>query len=569
MLKLVKTNRRFIDKNRLGLFSAMLLTLVGLFSLVSTSLTVQADAINSTDFVITVKTDNPGVSAANEFTIPTLPSYMPYDYTVDCNNDGVHETTSQTGDYTCVYAEPGTYSLRIAGNFPRIYFNNTGDKLKLLELNQWGTNEWQNMAAAFFGAENMDVVATDTPNLNTVSDLTGLFRDAKSLVGSSANWNWNTSNVQSIDAAFRGAVLFNQPIGSWDTSRVFAMNDVFHDATSFNQPLDSWDTSNVIRMYAMFYNAVNFNQNLSSWSTGKVANIGMMFAGATNFNNGESPGNSTNPLTWNTSEVTNTYGTFRNAREFNQPINDWNTANVANMGYMFNGATKFNQNIGSWDTTNVTNMVSMFSGATVFNNGEAAGGSTAPLNWNTGNVVSMESVFNSASAFNQAIGTWDTGSVFTMLSMFRLASSFNQNISSWNISSVTSLQNMFSSATSFNNGQSPGESSAPLAWDVSNVESMPFMFQGATAFNQPLEAWDTSKVSAIQGVLRSATSFDQPLGGWDLSSVTDATYMLLDSTLSTPNYRHNSNHPGPNRHGSNRCQCIWSRQHWLCLYTTT
>jgi len=54
------------------------------------------------DYMITVKTDNPGVSNNNEFTIP-ITRTSGNGYNVDCNNDGIDEATGITGnsDYTC------------------------------------------------------------------------------------------------------------------------------------------------------------------------------------------------------------------------------------------------------------------------------------------------------------------------------------------------------------------------------------------------------------------------------------------------------------------------------------
>ena len=95
------------------------------------------------DFVITVKTDNAGTSSDTQFTIPTTGSG--YDYNVDCDNDGNDEFTGADGDYTCDYGagNEGTYTVRIKDNsgygtgFPRIYFNDSGDKYKLLTIEQW------------------------------------------------------------------------------------------------------------------------------------------------------------------------------------------------------------------------------------------------------------------------------------------------------------------------------------------------------------------------------------------------------------------------------------------------
>jgi large repetitive protein len=100
-------------------------------------------AAPSDDFVIVVKTDNPGTSSNTQFTIPTTGGG--YNYNVDIDNDGINEATGVTGDYTCNYAAADFYTIRIQDNsgtgtgFPRIYFNNGGDKDKLIKIEQWGT----------------------------------------------------------------------------------------------------------------------------------------------------------------------------------------------------------------------------------------------------------------------------------------------------------------------------------------------------------------------------------------------------------------------------------------------
>ena len=83
----------------------LLFTVTCLF--VQTALLVAAD---SDDFVITVKTDNPGTSSNTQFTIPT--KYGGYNYNVDIDNDGVNDATGVTGDYTCNYPSAGTYTIR-------------------------------------------------------------------------------------------------------------------------------------------------------------------------------------------------------------------------------------------------------------------------------------------------------------------------------------------------------------------------------------------------------------------------------------------------------------------------
>lgn len=70
-----------------------------------------------------------------------------------------------TGNYTCDYGSPDTYQVAITGIFPQIYFNNTGDKEKILSIEQWGTIEWKSMMNSFSGCSNLAGQAIDTPIL--------------------------------------------------------------------------------------------------------------------------------------------------------------------------------------------------------------------------------------------------------------------------------------------------------------------------------------------------------------------------------------------------------------------
>ncbi|MCK5590588.1 MAG: DUF285 domain-containing protein, partial [Candidatus Pacebacteria bacterium] len=222
-------------------------------------------AADADDFVITVKTDNSGVSSDTQFTIPTTGGG--YNYNVDCDNDGTNEAVGQTGNYTCNYAAAGTYTIRIKDNtgagtgFPRIYFNGTGDKAKITGINQWGTEKWTSMYGAFNGCSNLNDAggaATDVPDLSGITNMGDMFRSASSFnqdIG-----NWDTSSVTDMTFMFSGASSFNQNIGNWDTSKVTSMGYMFLSASSFNQDIGNWDTSSVIGMYGMFASASSFNQ---------------------------------------------------------------------------------------------------------------------------------------------------------------------------------------------------------------------------------------------------------------------------------------------------------------------
>ncbi|MBK8194340.1 MAG: BspA family leucine-rich repeat surface protein [Lewinellaceae bacterium] len=70
-------------------------------------------------FITTWKTDNPGASNSTSITIPTTGAG--YNYEVDWNNDGIYEQSGLTGNVTHNFGVAGTYTIRIRGNFPRIF----------------------------------------------------------------------------------------------------------------------------------------------------------------------------------------------------------------------------------------------------------------------------------------------------------------------------------------------------------------------------------------------------------------------------------------------------------------
>ncbi|NLK92690.1 MAG: BspA family leucine-rich repeat surface protein, partial [Bacteroidales bacterium] len=321
------------------------------------------------------------------------------------NNPAINGTLlNQTDNATISDLQPNTrYRVEIAGTFPQFYLGYiTTESKKIRTITQWGTISWRSMQNAFGGCSNLDITATDVPDLNNVTSLAYMFLGCSSLTGVGANWNWNTTNVTSMSNMFDGATNFNQPIGNWNTSNVTDMRLMFSGATNFNQPIGNWNTSKVTVMRWMFSGATNFNQPIGNWNTSNVTDMSLMFSGATNFN--QPIGN------WNTSNVTNMSLMFYQASNFNQSIGNWNTSKVTDMGWMFGRATNFNQPIGNWNTSEVTNMSNMFYGATNFNQ---------PIgNWNTSNVTDMKYLFYQATNFNQPIANWNTSKVTNMSGMF-------------------------------------------------------------------------------------------------------------------------------------------------------
>lgn len=284
---------QFMKKNIFKNFSLIFSLVIIIIALLTP---LQNASANGVAFITTWKTDNPGTSNNDQITIPTAVGET-YNYNVNWG-DG-NSDVGVTGSITHTYAMPGTYQVSITGTFPRILFNNDGDRQKILSVDQWGnTHIWSSMDSAFFGCTNLTITAVDTPNLSAVSEMTYMFR--------------NTN--------------FSADLSAWDVSNVGYMIGVFQDST-FNGNISSWDVSNVVNMAAMFYNNASFNQDIGSWNVGNVTDMNAM---------------------------------FYQASSFNQDIGAWDVSNVTNMNGMFFQATAFNQNIGSWNVSNVADMDNMF-----------------------------------------------------------------------------------------------------------------------------------------------------------------------------------------------------------------
>jgi len=300
----------------------------------------QYKSIAEKAFITTWKTDN-------NITIPTIKDG--YNYSIEWG-DGKSDNNVK-GDITHNYESAGEYTVKITGEFPRIYFRKSGaDRKKILSVEQWGDIGWKSMSGAFYGCRYLHINAIDKPNLSEVTDMKLMFYRAYSFNEDISSWD--VSNVTNMRLMFGRAYKFNQDISAWDVSKVENMQSMFYYAYNFKQDIDSWNVSNVKDMSYMFARAGRFNRSLNSWDVSKVTNMKGMFSRAYAFNQDIS--------SWNVSNVENMEILFYQAKKFNQPLDAWNVSKVKNMRLMFGRAYDFNQDIGSWNVSKVENMQSMF-----------------------------------------------------------------------------------------------------------------------------------------------------------------------------------------------------------------
>ncbi|WP_460541089.1 BspA family leucine-rich repeat surface protein [Echinicola sediminis] len=295
---------------------------------------------------------------------------------------------------THTYSQAGDYTVTVWGTIEGFNFKLTDISAdNILDITSWGQLRLGNEQAYFFRCSNLQVTASDAPDLTGTTDLFAMFREATS---------------------------FNSNINHWDVSGVTTMQDMFHQATNFNQPLDQWEVGNV-RSFATMFTSSAFDQDISNWDVSKATIMQNMFRNCP-FDQpiGE----------WDVSNVTNFKSTFRDNDAFEQDLSGWGDklGKVVTMREMFRGSD-YNGDLSAWDVSKVESMWDMFKDSG-FNN-------PSINNWNVSGLDNMETMFGGEGcAFNQDISGWDVSNVVNMQNLFKENKSFNQDLSSWDVSNV-------------------------------------------------------------------------------------------------------------------------------------
>lgn len=322
-------------------------------------------------FVSTWNTENSGVTANDTISLP-LETTGTYDFVVDWG-DGSQDTIQAWDDAAKEhqYDTPGIYEVSITGTIEGLRFNNGGDKLKIVEISNWGPLELKTISS-FLGCTNLECTATDDLIVQGNSMTNMFYLTSVSQVGSI-----DVSNIVFFDSTFRSCPDFNQDIDDWDVSSATTFSRMFLVATSFNQSLNSWDMSSAQTIFQMFSSATSFNQPLGNWRL---------------------------PV------CTSFRGAFQGATAFNQDLDDWDVSSGIDFQSMFQDATAFQGGVSNWDMSSATNITNMFLSAVDFNS-DVTG-------WNTSNIQFMSGAFRNTS-FDQDISGWDVTSATNMNDMFR------------------------------------------------------------------------------------------------------------------------------------------------------
>ncbi len=488
-------------------------------------------------------------------TIPTTGTG--YNYSVDWGDNTFEYNI--TSDATHTYATAGVYTVKIIGLFPRIYFNNTGDKDKIQSVEHWGAMAWTSMQSAFYGCSNLKINATEAPDLGNVASLEEAFRKCTKLVTGNFSF-WETETVTNMKGCFEEASLFNEDINGWNVSNVDNMVNMFAGATSFNQSLSNWDISDVNSMQDMFTGVTlsteNYDATLIGWnidSSGEEQDgeddipTGITFNGGNSFYCNSATERQDLIDTFNWTIQDGGVNPFCMIDESELFITTWETTEsnesitipTTGTGYNYSvdwGDGTFEYNI-TGDATHTyatagvytVKIIGMF--PRIFFSWDGDSNKILTIEqWGTYPWSSMERAFagcDNLNISNPLIDSPNLTQVLSLNSMFADSDIFNGNISNWNVSNITDMYSMFAGCFSFNRDLS--------AWDVGNVTNMSSLFLD-TPFDRDISNWDVSEVTNMSWMFYGATNFDQNIGGWDITKVTNMNSMFKEVTLSTANY---------------------------------
>lgn len=226
-------------------------------------------------FIFTVKTDNAGTSGTNQFTIPTSTSGITQAFNYDIETSDGQTITGVTGNHTITFPSAGTYEVRISGSFPYMFFNNGGDRLKMLDISNFGIYALgaTSQGDAFRGCSNMTITATDSGNFGSVTNFSAAWFNCLSLTSFPLI---DTSSGINFNFTWRGcSSLTSFPL--LDTSSGTAFRDAWFNCNSLTSfpALDMRNagggTNSLTSTWAGCSNIINF--------------------GAVNFSGGSNTGN--------------------------------------------------------------------------------------------------------------------------------------------------------------------------------------------------------------------------------------------------------------------------------------
>lgn len=412
------------------------------------------------DLVLEVRT----TGAAETFTLPLKDATT--SLTIEWGDETTSEiTTYNDADLAHEYADIGTYNIRLlsGGTFGGIRFVNTGDKDKIYDISTWGNLAWTHMAYAFMGCSNLQVTATDTPDLSANTSLYSAFQSCTALTSIDVT-GWDVSGVTSMFRTFLGCsnLATITGIGGWDTSSVGVLTGTFQNSDVAALDLSLWDTSSLTLSDLTFSGCSSLaTLDVSGWDVTSVKNLANTFSNCSNLE-------SLDLSSW----VTTTALTSLNSTW-------WNCEKLTTV------------DVTGFVTSSVTYMNSAFGYCDLLATLDLSG-------WSLASCINLNQMFTVCPALTTIgdVSAWDVSSVTSFYrTMMNCTVLTGVDISTWNISAATSLSTWLSGANSAIS--TTAYDAALIYWDTLTVTASLTPHMGDATYNAGAAA--TAHASLISG----------------------------------------------------------------------
>ena len=237
---------------------------------------VQTEQYYPFDFII-----NTNLGTGSSFDLPLRSGYN-YNFVVDWGDGAINTITSyDDADKLHTYSAHGIYRIKITGLCEAWYFNNTGDKNKLIRIDDFGDVGFINMDYAFRGCTNLTSLGVIYPKwCKDVVSMNLMFRDCVNIERLDIS-SWDVSNVTSMIGMFYNCIKLNYiDIKYWDVINLTSTVIMFDGCSSLEKiDLDIWNSINLLSTQQMFSNCVLLNEiNINNMNVSNVTNMSYMFS---------------------------------------------------------------------------------------------------------------------------------------------------------------------------------------------------------------------------------------------------------------------------------------------------
>jgi hypothetical protein len=226
-----------------------------------------------------------GSSTSTQVKLPLI-STGTYNFVVDWG-DGSRDTITvwNAAATTHTYSSGGTYTIKILGQCEGWSFNNTGDRLKLLNVQRWGTRFIPKGGSQFQGCSNMVITAPDVLNTTGVVTMASMWRDCTVMTTPPNMSTSDVSAVSNFSLMWRASGIVTPPnTTNWNVAASTTFANFMTDCTALATApvLTNWNTPIVTTFAGFLQNcALITTIDADALEIGAMTTAANMFSGVT------------------------------------------------------------------------------------------------------------------------------------------------------------------------------------------------------------------------------------------------------------------------------------------------